>query len=222
MPAIDKWWGRLSNLITVWPVLVPAGVVGAVAGYLSQGVDWISQFGAFGWLCAATFGALSTAAICALAAYARHKWSIASATARWAKSADSINPMDKEFRDLRIRMSDLANPVTKQIINKRFINCELIGPITLLLGPNELRRTGFIDVNMIPVKNNVPIHPIYTMIGCELIECQVMDANLIFPIEHVRMMEAGFPSGHLFYLSLTGVPEIDSRLPPGIALGTPL
>ncbi len=179
--------------------------------------------GPIAWWFAALLGGAFFVFIFLGIAWGRWKLIQAKAVNKWAKKVDAINPMDSEFRNQRINLADLANPVTKQISRKRFINCELIGPATIFLGSgNGFRNSSFLNVNMIPVKNNLRISAVYLMIECDIIESVILEANILFPIAAIPFLENGFPNGQIDYLSLTGIPEIDNRSPQGIAPGTPL
>lgn len=183
----------------------------AASGWIATQTAWIAAYGPIGWWAAALFGGLLFASMFLAISLGRWKLVQAKALNEWSKLTDAINPMDREFRNQRIDLAKLANPITKQISGKRFINCELIGPVTILIGPNRFRDSQFISVNMIPVKDNYPMQPIITMVACDVIESQIMDANILFPLSTLPALEAGFPGGAIQYLSLTGDAAIDSR-----------
>jgi hypothetical protein len=58
---IQKLFDRVERRITLVVTLGGSGVMGVITGWLSTGVDWINQFGWFGWWLAFMVGALLTA-----------------------------------------------------------------------------------------------------------------------------------------------------------------
>jgi len=212
---LQKLFDRLESRWSLYGLLGGSGTVSAMSGWIAAHTKWLDGYGAIGWWFAALCGGLLFAMIFLAICWGRWKLIQAKAVNQWSKAVDAFNPLEREFRNLRISLAELANPVTKEIAGKRFINCELIGPATILLGNgNGFRQSEFYNVNMIPVKDNYPISPLYMLVGCDVIESRIMDANILFPLTAVPMLEAGFNQS-LPYISLTGVAEIDNRPPPG-------
>lgn len=183
--------------------------------YLARITDWIRPWGPAGWgavgIISALLLAMAVTLIRLIAASAAKRRAEAKAVNKWAENVNDVNPMEHEFRNQRISLADLANPVTKQIIGKRFIGCELVGPTTILLGPGSIRSSGFLATNLIPIKNDFPHSPVYTLLHCDIIECLFLDMNILLPIQSLPALEHGFPPKSLPYLTLTGNPDIDSR-----------
>ncbi|WP_158010891.1 hypothetical protein [Tardibacter chloracetimidivorans] len=209
---IQQVLDRLESRWALYSLLGVGGTISAISGWIAAKTAWLSAYGAITWWFAALLGGALFAFTFLAIAWGRWKFIQARSIDKWARNVDAVNPMEREFRNQRLNLADLANPISKIIEGKRFIGCELIGPVTILLGPtNSFRKSHFFRVNMIPLKDNVPMAPIYTMVGCEIIESQIMDANILFPRRIVPVLEAGFPPGALSYVGLTGFAEIDNR-----------
>lgn len=166
----DKWGGRVSNLVTVWPVLVPAGAVGIVMGWLAKSVAQINQFGPFGWC----FAGLLSFLVTALALYALSgvwgRWIIAKAAKRNAMPPDSINPLEMEFHRRRIKLLALAHPIDSRIRGKRFIDCELEGPANIVLvGHGVFRGCGFLNCDFVIHRQPVHVQNCVVLEDCEVI-----------------------------------------------------
>lgn len=129
---IDKWLSRFANGLALYP-FVPAGLLAVIAGYLSTGVSWISQFGAFGWF-AAGFATFLLSSL-AFAAFARARlWRIdAWHRARLLSDSSPFDPMASVYQDKRLFLRDLAPAGRNFVVGKTFINCEIIGPGTAKL-----------------------------------------------------------------------------------------
>lgn len=46
--GFDRWLSRAGSAVSFW-AFMPAGAVAVLSAYLSTGVAWIDQFGAYGW-----------------------------------------------------------------------------------------------------------------------------------------------------------------------------
>ena len=203
--AADVWGGRLANLVTLWPVLLPATAFGAVMAFLSVGVDWIGQFGAFGWMSAGLVSFAILAFALAALAWFRTKWIQASAEKNWHRRTDFFNPLEKEFRSIRLKILDVANPVNNKIINKRFLDCELLGPANVVFDGGTLHEATLQNVDFVVCRPDAYIqYPIH-MKDCQVIGGSIAQCVIFIPAEmagHIAAMGGNF-------LTLSGIPEVD-------------
>lgn len=178
--SVDRWIGRGANLASLWP-LVPFGIVGVVTYYLAQGVAWLSQFGAFGWWMAGITAFLMSALALFLLAKVREKFAVATATRKWAREVDNVNPLAPEYVRQQIRIQDIAHPVGSYIKNKRFTECMLIGKANLLVtGKSLLSRCDFVncDVAIINSDEPIPIHNCIVVDSCEIIGGEIINCTI--------------------------------------------
>ena len=199
------------------------GIVSIASGlgmsYLARISEWLRPWGPVGWgavglLSAATIG-LFACIISFIFSQSYKKRVEARALADWSLKPNTVNPMETEFRNQRINLADLANPITQMITKKRFIGCELVGPITIgLSGGGGFRSCKFPNNNLIPIKCPFPIFGVYAISDCDFIECTFFAVTFLIPMPVLVEMEKGFVDGVLVYGSLTGDPKIDARLHP--------
>src|SRR5262245_596403 len=117
----DEWVGRFANWFSLWTFLpVSAVTAGTITAWIASGTAWIDQFGARGWWIAGLIGSLLALLIILTGTVARYVWVRASILRRWARHIDTVNPLDPEFHRKRIKLGDLAHPVTRFVRNKRF------------------------------------------------------------------------------------------------------
>lgn len=134
MGGIDRWFSRGANAISFWQVL-PAGALAVLSAYLSTGVAWINEnLGAWGWLMSGVLAFAVSSAGIGLLARAR-LWRLeAQARARVEDISSPFDPMNRVHEDKRLYLRDLAPLGRRSVIGKKFINCEIIGPGTVILG----------------------------------------------------------------------------------------
>ena len=183
---LDEWSGRIANGLTVWP-FVPVGAFAVLMGYLSTSVAWVSQFGAFGWLSivlvAFVLGGLGLALI--------GGWRVNSAQAkmlaRLSSDSSHFDPMASTFENKVLFLKDLVPPGRRHMENRKFINCEIIGPgnIVVCLNsaegvPSVFRGNIYYDVDCIQVDPAVNSNNAIYFPGCDFEKCKFYNLNLLF------------------------------------------
>jgi hypothetical protein len=141
----DPWLGRASGIFTFVSPIVPGTIGALVTGWLAMGVEQINQYGWFGWWCAAFAGFFVVTVLYLLIGNARNLMVQADAVRRWAREVDRIDPMAKVFENKRIRVSELAHPITGRIKDKTFRDCEILGPENIYLPDCNLDGVSFVD-----------------------------------------------------------------------------
>ena len=208
---IDKWLGRGSALWTILAPVVPGTVGGIVTAALSRGVDWIAQYGWFGWWCMFMVGAAVVSAVVALISFAKERLVRARAVQHWSQVVDNINPLDHQFHRKRIRISDLAPPVSKKIEGKRFTDCELIGPSNIVILNNvAMQDIEFLNCDIVPTKRNVRLFNVIGVEGSQIVGGSIQNATIFVHPDALGALEA---AGAFYYPTLTGDPQIDARNP---------
>lgn len=178
---IDRWLGRLSGAYTFSPLL-PAGLVGVVFGFLSQGVEWISQFGLFGWLSAGICAFAITGFGFATVARAQ-LWRVES-KGRTQLSGESspLDPMEPIFRNKRIKIIDLINPYDQVVLNKKFIDCEIIGPANILIMFNrsKFHNNNFERSDSIEIRDDAIPQNATNIVECDFEGCRFFKVSMLF------------------------------------------
>ena len=187
---------------------VPVLGAGAVSGWLSNGVDWINQFGWFGWWSAFLVGSLVAALIFAALALAKAKLATAKAIAKWRSDVADVNPLDEQFSRVRIDIAKIANPVTRRITGKSFSGCEVIGPANIAVrAQNVIHNPQFIDCDIVVCRPDRPLHSVTWVDECSFIQTKFFNCT-IFVLQPLAMQlyQHGAPIA-----SFSGVPEIDNQ-----------
>ncbi|MCA3338307.1 MAG: hypothetical protein INF90_07250 [Roseomonas sp.] len=150
----DPWLGRASGIFTFVSPIVPGTIGGLVTGWLAMGVEQINQYGWIGWWCAAFAGFFAVTALYIMVGYARNLMVQADATRKWAREVDRIDPMAKVFENKRIRVSDLAHPITGRIKDKTFRNSEILGPDNIFFLGGNVTHNHFMNCEFVIVRDD--------------------------------------------------------------------
>lgn len=183
----DKWTSRIANALAIWP-LVPAGAIAVIFAYLSTGVDWINQYGAFGWFGTGLFAFTLSSAALALLGRAR-LWRVeAKLREKVAGDGSNFDPMARVYENKRIYLRDLA-PIGRRVVKgKKFINCEIVGPGTAILGLRSDENKPFpkieasetFDVDCIEVDPSVTSNLAIAFPDCDFEQCEFYHMTLLF------------------------------------------
>lgn len=136
---------------------------------------------------------------------------------KWTERVHAFNPLAREFTSQRIRLADLAHPISKLIDGKRLINCEVLGPSNLVMSRNsKLEGVTFYNCTVVILRpdivNNVPLANAIGFKDSHMLGGSLWNCTIFAP---PQMAEAFIRIG-LGFLSLSGDPEIDSRPQPNI------
>ncbi len=128
----ERWFNRASNAVTFWTV-VPSGILGVLSAYFASGTEWINQFGAWGWLTAGIAAFLASSI--AFGVIARTKlWRVeAKRAALLAGDSSPFDPMAPTYENKRLYLRDLAPAGRRFVQGRTFLNCEIVGPGTIVL-----------------------------------------------------------------------------------------
>ena len=100
-------------LIEHWPALSVAGVLSGMT-YLAAISQWLNAYGPVAWGFAGLLGALITALIYWVYAFAAQKIAVSAFVAQVSKPADNINPLEDAFHKRRIKIQDLVDPFRRE------------------------------------------------------------------------------------------------------------
>lgn len=206
---LDRAESRLSLII----MIAGTGIFGGITGYLSTGVDFIYQrLGIFGFWIFAMLGALTFLAIYALYGFGRERMAVAHATRYWKESTQHINPLDSEFNKKRINIHDLAHPATNKIKSKRLIDCELFGPANIFLSHGcHLNGIVFSECDFVVTKQDLKMINAIILEDVSLIGGSIYRSVIIIHPSILGLLESNLKP---YYISSTGIPDIDQRQPP--------
>lgn len=186
-----------------WLQLITGGGLLTLVGWLSkhaaEQTAWVQSLGPYGVWFAALAGVLVAATICAALGWARYVWNKGSAMNHWRIAVgDAVNPMESTFRNQRIRLVDLVSPIQPVIHGKTFIDCELLGPINLVIlattpGGGMFNGTHFANCDLVEVADGCPIINVVAFRDCNVMRGVVHRATLYVPSSAVEFINQVLP-----------------------------
>lgn len=183
--------------------------IGGIGAWLASTVEWIDQFGAFGWYVAGLVCVLIAVLAGLSVAGLRYLWIRAGATRKWQYEVHDINPLAKEFHKQRIKFLDLAHPITKSISGKRIVDCELMGPANLFMkGKGGITGANLNNCDVVVVQSHkaVPINNVVVIEDTDIIGGDVWECTIFISIAMVPI----FQGMGAEFITLTGHPDIDT------------
>lgn len=201
-----------DTLANNWPRLVALFIAGGGMTYLSTITEWARSIGPAGIGGIVISTVLLTNLLLSKAqdfrAQARERNALASASTRWAETVDSVNPLDANFQKKRIRITDLAHPLTNRITAKKFSECQLTGPANIVfVNGCNLIGVSFGNCDMILTKNNMYIYNVIPIFDCSIIGGEMLNATIYV---HPDMLQQLKNTSGITFVNLTGDPELDN------------
>lgn len=181
-------------------------IFGAVSTFVVRNMASLAAYGILGWWIAFLVGALIALLLAIGVAHFRYKLVAANAIRKWETVTDNINPLATEFTRNRINIGDLASPITRSVEKKRFVDCELMGPASIMFRNINAHNTRFVDCDTVVIKEGALIHNVVIFEDIQLIGGVVHGCTLYIPsflIDEFVKMGATF-------VSLTGRANIDN------------
>lgn len=208
--ALGQW--LYDTIAANWPRLVTLFVAAGGMTYLSAITDWAAALGPAGiGLLVITTVLVANILISlaqAMRAKARERNALASASATWVEKVDGVNPLDVHFHKKRIRIADLAHPLSKRIESKKFTECQLVGPANIVFVQNvQLINTGFGNCDMILTKAETFIYNVIPVFDTSIVGGEIINATIYV---HPDMLPLLKDTPGLKFVNLTGVPELDN------------
>jgi hypothetical protein len=169
--SIGQWVAdRIANN---WVSVFGAGgvmSVGAISAWVAAATDWIAAYGPIGWWAAAIVGALAALVVLWLIAQLRILWAKARAISKWQEDVDGFNPLDPEISRRRIRIQDLANPISRMVMNKRLIDCELLGPANIVFTKGtQIQCDRFLECEFVVFRPDATLQNVVHFYGTHIV-----------------------------------------------------
>jgi len=156
-------------------------VIAIISAFFATGVVWINAFGPFGWIMAGLVGFVLTTAGLYLTVSVRGKMEMISATRKWRDAVDIFNPMDKQIDGKRIAIRDLMHPAHSFVNDKTITNCQLVGPATILLMSGTVDSCGFLNCDLVRIKDETMIYSAVAFKECILRKCEFINCTVLVP-----------------------------------------
>ena len=183
-----RWaWKDFSNITLLGGWLVSAGIFPALLALTHNTTP-------IGYGIGAVCGVLAFAIFRLCWNAARLMRSNAIAREQISSESSPFDPMCRVFENKRLHLRDLVPPGRRTIENRKFINCEIIGPGSILVGLRAsdtepwppFMKNIFYDVDMIQVVPTKISNNATYFTGCSFEGCSFYNLNLLF---YERVME---------------------------------
>ncbi len=154
---------RLGSLLGAWATRIESwwalGVLLAGAGvsaWLAIITEWLDQYGPIGWWAVVLLGVLVIALVLAALAKAADWWSRRRLSNAYADIPRTVNPLETNFTNQRIRLSDFDSPFSRIHKDKIFDGCEIFGPgVIFVHGHSTLAYCGFQNCDFVEITADV-------------------------------------------------------------------
>ncbi len=123
-------------------------MIALITGWAASATDWLNCWGPIAWVAAGLLAAFLTTFSILSGMYIYAYFGLKRAErdfyiSRNTPSDTGINPLDDTFTKKRIYPSQIRHPVTNLIEKKTFVDCDLLGPGTVLLMGARFDQTKF-------------------------------------------------------------------------------
>ncbi|WP_176597345.1 MULTISPECIES: hypothetical protein [Sphingobium] len=180
--TFDRWSSRVANIWTFAGAVVPGTIAAFVIGSASKSIGWISHLGAFGVLSSALIAFFLTTVSISLMSRAS-LWRVeARNRSRLSGDSSPFDPMQTIFQNKRIKVTDLVNPYDQVVLNKKFINCEIIGPANIFVVFNNAKflRNHFDHADAIEIRDDAIPQNAIGFAGCDFEQCRFFKVSMLF------------------------------------------
>ena len=209
--SLGQWaYDRIANN---WERLVALFVGAGGMSYLAWITTWLKSYGPVG---VGGVGLLSGLILWSglawaqcLRAKAEERRSRARALEKWRDQVDGINPLENEFRKSRINITDLVNRITRGVVGKNFIDCELYGPANIVISGSILTEVSVINCDVVVGRDDAGIRNALRLEGLNIYRGAIFSCTIFIPksmVPEYKAMGANF-------ITFTGDPEIDTPSP---------
>jgi len=184
-------WDTIS-IVLKW-LFVAIG--GSVSGYLAHVTEALKIYAPFSWFLAALLGAALVWLIFASGAWFRAE-RIRAAFLRNARSSSiDFNPLEDPTQHRRISLIDIIHPTGEAIKNKTFVNCEFVGPGTIIFAGCHVHNLHLGNCEGIKMAGetilNVPNKALF--IDCTFRDCKFYNIILAVPNKFYDELKKGLP-----------------------------
>jgi hypothetical protein len=142
--ATLEWRWSLGNF--VWAALTGTSFV--LPAWATRAAGVFSQYAPLSWVAAGFAGLLSYAVGIAVYGYGRRLIVRARYDAKFLAESGGIDPLAKVFEGKRIFLNDFILPSNPIVMDKTFVDCEIVGPANIwLASENAINdvRPGLVD-----------------------------------------------------------------------------
>jgi hypothetical protein len=147
LAKVDSWIAVVQWLWERTYAFIASAIGATIVGALARATAWISKYGPVAW---GIIGLIAFALLYILLIWGRGRLATARSLRASAMIAEraaehaTVNPLSPDFRNQRIRLTDLYTPYGLPLSDRSFKHCDLIGPAVLWISPHTtFRQTHF-------------------------------------------------------------------------------
>ncbi len=141
----SRFLDRLESRIALFTLFGGGAVVSVIGGLIASATVWLEPYAPFAYFLASIITGIAFAILLWVALKVRDQWIAGTFRKQWLKQADSVNPLDLEFQRKQISLIEIIDKSTRTIKNKKFTDCNLIGPANIML----YRGCTFFDISFV-------------------------------------------------------------------------
>lgn len=214
-PGISLGQWAFDKVIGNWERVSALFVAGGGMSYLAFITEAVRPWGPLGIGAVGMLSALTAWIGLGAAQNFRGKAALrraeSAALTKWQERVDTTNPLSPEFHTKRIGWLDIAHPISRRIENKRFIDCEILGPANIVLVRDvQLDSVTFIDCDFVVVKPKAFVSNVVALENVKVIGGSIWRTTILLPAEAVPMVKP-----FAKFITKTGDAEIDGGSPLG-------
>lgn len=189
--SLSQWgWDKIG-------IIVASTFGGSLITALAAATEWISRYGPFAWglIGLGTFLILMAALTAWTGAWSRAQLNRAFAeVAERVAERGSVNPLEARFYRQQIKLEDFLRPDATPVAGKVFEDCDLIGPMVVLLGGAfTYSNNENVFVEFVKVRDHIPMLPNKLILHDVIIRnCRIYSVVFLVPDAQVAMFHAGF------------------------------
>lgn len=177
---------RTESRIALYTVMVGSG---SLMAYLASITALLEKWGAFAWGVSFFGGAIASASILALGTKARANWLVSSAVAR-SVEAGAVNAIEDQFEKKKIKATDFHNYHYREHIGKRFRECEINGPGSIIfMGQFVATNGSFRNCQIVVVRDDAVLFGVTAFRDSHFDRCHFFDITLYM----TKQTYAGMP-----------------------------
>lgn len=184
----------VDTLIAKGPSILVAALGAGGMGYLAKISAKIEPYGAVAWGGVTLVSFVMICCSLALLGVWLQKKSIAAFTGKMVETA-SVNPLEPLHKNKRIQLADFFHPFYKPSQNLRFEECDLMGPVNLYAEGGAFHDCGFIDCEIIIVRDDRPIRGVVPMKHPTFLKCSLYRVTLLMPFSQYNTLPEPMKKG---------------------------
>ncbi|TXR48535.1 hypothetical protein [Phyllobacterium endophyticum] len=188
---LQRFLDRTESRLALYYAIGGTSATGIFTAWVASYSNWVSQFGVIGWWMTGLAGSLAMSIII-LCGYLIKLAAVRSKAVKgWTERVNTFNPLDTNFFRLRMKLLEMADPVTGRIRGKSYTDCDLLGPgIILFYGKCNLTNLGFFGCDVFILKPSVFIQNVIVMEDVNITGGRISGATILIGDEMVATFEA--------------------------------